>query len=312
MISIVMPLYNKEISCQKSLKSILSQVFGDWELIIVNDGSTDSSLSVVTSIVCNDPRVKIITQLNSGVSVARNRGIQEASNQYVAFIDADDVWNQYHMNCLYQMLKDQSDAKWFSTSHVKSNCKESDKFISNEREKLVYERVNYFKHIAAYPKLHVHSSCFMVKKSLAIQVGGYPSSVKIHEDADFYFRLARLTEVVMCSLETVVYCQGSENCVSHSPQDYPLAPFCLQYIKDRKGYSFYEKQYVLSHILECAKNAKLNGQHLKYIKLMLTCFFSPKSNVVFKLFLRAVVVGGIPNFCVRGLRRLIGVRTDVA
>ena len=83
MFSIVIPLYNKEKYIVKTLKSVLSQSFKEFEIIVVNDGSTDKSVDLVNGL--NDTRIRLIHQINQGVSVARNRGIQESSFDWIAF-----------------------------------------------------------------------------------------------------------------------------------------------------------------------------------------------------------------------------------
>lgn len=90
--SIVIPLYNKEKSITTTINSVLNQTCGDFELIIVNDGSTDTSLEIVQSI--KDERIRIINQKNGGVSSARNQGIIEAKFDWIAFLDADDLWEK--------------------------------------------------------------------------------------------------------------------------------------------------------------------------------------------------------------------------
>ena len=91
MISIIIPLYNKEANIKKTLKSVLAQDYSDFELIIVNDGSTDKSVEVINSSF-NDSRIQIINQENKGASAARNRGVEASKFNYISFIDADDEW----------------------------------------------------------------------------------------------------------------------------------------------------------------------------------------------------------------------------
>lgn len=89
-VSIIIPLYNVEKYISSCLESVLQQTFTQFEVIVVNDGSTDSSANIVREIAERDPRVRLISQINSGVSAARNRGLADASGEFVVFVDADD------------------------------------------------------------------------------------------------------------------------------------------------------------------------------------------------------------------------------
>ena len=90
MFSVIIPLYNKEKSVSSTLQSVLNQTFKKFEVIVVDDGSTDGSYDVVKQF--KDERIRLIQKENGGVSSARNRGIQETKYDHVAFLDADDVW----------------------------------------------------------------------------------------------------------------------------------------------------------------------------------------------------------------------------
>jgi glycosyltransferase involved in cell wall biosynthesis len=101
--SVIIPLYNKEKYIKKTLSKVLEQTFIDFEIIIINDGSTDNSLKEAYSI--SDKRITIYTQRNSGVSNARNLGIKKASSDYIALLDADDIWNPNHLEEHYNSIK---------------------------------------------------------------------------------------------------------------------------------------------------------------------------------------------------------------
>src|SRR5690606_18531829 len=91
LISIVVPVYNSEKYLPECIESILNQNYANIELIIVNDGSTDNSLSIAEKFSENDSRIKILSQRNSGVSAARNLGISIAQGDYIGFVDSDDT-----------------------------------------------------------------------------------------------------------------------------------------------------------------------------------------------------------------------------
>ena len=99
MISVVIPLYNKEKQIRATLESVLSQAFQDFEIVIVNDGSTDRSVEEAAA-VC-DKRIRVVHQKNAGVSAARNRGIEEARGEFIAFLDADDRWKSEYLQAQY-------------------------------------------------------------------------------------------------------------------------------------------------------------------------------------------------------------------
>ena len=90
--SIVMPVYNACKTIEKSIKSVLNQIYIDWELILIDDGSTDNTIEIVKKIIKDDKRVRIYHQENKGPGVARNTGISKAIGEYVVFIDSDDYF----------------------------------------------------------------------------------------------------------------------------------------------------------------------------------------------------------------------------
>ena len=91
LVSIIMPNYNGAKYIKASIESVLAQTYTNWELLIVDDCSTDNSLNVMQSIV--DPRIRIIrSEINSGTAVSRNYGLQQAKGRWIAFLDSDDLW----------------------------------------------------------------------------------------------------------------------------------------------------------------------------------------------------------------------------
>ena len=102
-ISVVIPLYNKEKKIEYTLKSVFTQTFQNFEIVIVDDGSTDNSVEEVEKFT--DSRIRLIHQTNAGVSAARNRGIEAASGELIAFLDADDVWMPEYLATQYGLYQ---------------------------------------------------------------------------------------------------------------------------------------------------------------------------------------------------------------
>ncbi|WP_312518573.1 glycosyltransferase family 2 protein [Anaerospora sp.] len=94
LVSIIMPAFNVGSYIGKSIESIINQEYQNWELIVVNDGSTDNTGEVVQAYSCRDSRIKLYEQENSGVSAARNCGMFHAAGEYLAFLDGDDLWDK--------------------------------------------------------------------------------------------------------------------------------------------------------------------------------------------------------------------------
>ena len=92
LVSIITPCYNGEKYVAHTIRSVLAQTYENWELIIVDDGSTDGSASIIRSFAQTDSRIRFIRQENAGSAAARNAGIRAARGRFLALLDADDVW----------------------------------------------------------------------------------------------------------------------------------------------------------------------------------------------------------------------------
>ena len=125
-ISVVIPLYNKEPHIARALDSVLNQTFQDFEIIVVDDGSTDRGAEIVRSY--NDPRIRLIQQQNQRVSAARNKGVEEAEANLIAFLDADDEWFEKHLEVIIRLYTNYPEAGAFTTGHLR---KESNNELVN-------------------------------------------------------------------------------------------------------------------------------------------------------------------------------------
>lgn len=121
-ISIVIPCYNCETSLAKCLDSVRAQTFGDWEALVVNDGSSDGSAEILRRLASRDSRIKILTQGNEGQAIARNRALAQASGTYVCFLDADDFCDAAFLADLHSEAKrSDADIVMTTTRRIKAN-----------------------------------------------------------------------------------------------------------------------------------------------------------------------------------------------
>lgn len=190
MISIVIPLYNKERSIAKTLECVLSQTWQDFEVVVVDDGSTDRSAEVVKR--CTDPRIRLISQKNAGVSAARNRGIAEARGEWVALLDADDEWEPDYLATQVALSAAHPDCDVCATSYamVSGDGRRQEAIL----RKLPFEGdngvlTNYFE-VASCSHPPICSISIMARKSAFETVGGFPLGVKSGEDLLTWARLA--------------------------------------------------------------------------------------------------------------------------
>ena len=117
-VSIIMPAYNASVFLERAVGSVVSQTFSDWELIIIDDGSTDGTAKLADDLAASDGRIQVIHQKNSGVSSARNKGISSALGEYIAFLDADDAYEPEFLDALLGVLND-NNADCAACSHLR-------------------------------------------------------------------------------------------------------------------------------------------------------------------------------------------------
>jgi glycosyltransferase involved in cell wall biosynthesis len=216
MFSVVVPLYNKENSVLRAIASILGQNYVDFELIIVNDGSTDKSLFVVDNI--KDERIRIIDKVNGGVSSARNVGIEVASSDWICFLDADDYWLPNHLEEICYLLNKYPEGKVFSTL-ISENSESGIKYIENSLpDNFEGYLDNYFYY--ARKGTIFHSSSVCVFKAALLESGCFDPNLKHGEDLDVWFKLMIKNKGVVKKTSTVVYDLLGENRAMHSKCEY--------------------------------------------------------------------------------------------
>ena len=189
-ISVVMPMYNNAREVRRAVSSVLAQTMTQFELIVVNDGSTDGCDKIVRGI--EDPRIRILAQKNRGVSAARNRGVSEAQSEVVAFLDADDEWKPDFLETISRLLRNFPASSVFAT-HYEYMEPEGTMSVPVLRNVPSgdWEGVldNYFQ-VAAHSDPPLWSSAVAVRRPALNTVGGFPEGVAIGEDLLTWAKLA--------------------------------------------------------------------------------------------------------------------------
>lgn len=209
-ISVVIPLYNKREFLLRAVNSVIAQTFTDFELLVVNDGSTDGSEHELKSIT--DPRLRLLNQRNSGVSIARNTGIENAKADIIAFLDADDYYDPEFLSSIKYLAEKFPDAGAYATGFYrlypggKTELPDFGK-VHNETNWSGVIR-DYFASATVYPPFF--SSSVAVKKSTFKVAGNFEPGVKMGEDIDMWMRIALLFPVAYCKRPLSYYSQESE------------------------------------------------------------------------------------------------------
>jgi glycosyltransferase involved in cell wall biosynthesis len=213
MISVIIPLYNKEISISATIKSVLSQTFQNFEIIVVNDGSSDKSLESVSSII--DSRITIINQENKGVSTARNIGIRQSKYFYIALLDADDIWDPDFLKEMQYFIRSYPEASLYGCGYSFQNLN-SEIFTPNLGLSKEYKGyLDYFDH-AKYNTLFTSSSV-VFRKADFIEIGEYDSHLIRGEDIDLWIRFALFKKVAFYNKPLAIYKLHAENRALNRP-----------------------------------------------------------------------------------------------
>ncbi|QJX01485.1 glycosyltransferase [Alcanivorax sp. IO_7] len=189
-ISIIMPLYNKENLVLSSIASVQAQTFGNWELVVIDDGSTDAGADQVAAL--DDRRIRLIRQANGGVSAARNRGIAEASCELLAFLDADDTWLPGFLQAIAALASDFPQARWFATSYLIRHPRDGECQARLQGVPAGFQRGvldDYFA-VAAASDPPAWTSATAVFRPQIQDIGGFPEGVASGEDLLTWARLA--------------------------------------------------------------------------------------------------------------------------
>ncbi len=223
LVSIVMPAYNAAFTIAESISSVLGQTYENWELIIIDDGSTDGTSSAITPFL-SDKRICLIEQENAGVAAARNRGIKQSAGEFISFLDADDLWIKDKLARQVEMFRSSKDPALglvysryasFSTSLGAAQLRDDDAYygyLAPEKRIMVYD--------------FIATSTVMTTSTVINDVGLFDEMLLGTEDWDLWIRIlsghsvALLDDVLMMYRENP---QGlSKNFQKHHAEEWKV------------------------------------------------------------------------------------------
>lgn len=262
--SVIIPLYNKEKYIEATLKSVLNQSFKDFEIIIVNDGSTDKGLEIASKI--NDAKISIFDQKNQGPSVARNKAITNASGKYIAPLDADDIWQENHLQELKSLIDSFPNAGLYCNNY---SVKLNENFTTNANFNFVYDKAHLivpdFFNANIYNYIPSSSSTAFLKSSF-IELGAYNVNLRTGQDLDLWIKFALKHDVAFNPTRTMIYNNFDDASLSKSNLNNDRYNFISYYHEEEKRNASLKK-YLDINRYAVALRCKMNDETELYKKL---------------------------------------------
>jgi glycosyltransferase involved in cell wall biosynthesis len=183
-VSVVIPYFNREDTILRALDSVVSQTYTNYEVILVNDGSTDSGQELVEEFILRYPNFKNINQKNQGPSAARNTGIKAAKGDYIAFLDSDDSWEVNKLKIQMQYIEAYS----ADLIACNSNIVLPDRVLKKYYTRKEIQKINF---TSALFKYYTSTPCVVVKKKVLREIGGFPEDMYLGEDIYVFNKIIR-------------------------------------------------------------------------------------------------------------------------
>ncbi len=268
-ISVVIPAYNAERTILETIASVQQQTFSDFELIVINDGSIDRTLELLNSV--EDSRLNIFSYSNGGLPTARNRGISRASGEFIAFLDADDLWTPDKLELQVEALQQHPDAgvaySWTSFMEEKEGS------LSFKPCEPVFFQGNVYANLLVGDFIY-NGSNTLIRKQAIESTGEFEPTLKSCEDWDYWLRLAARWHFVVVPKYQILYRRSSgamsskvevmkQACLIVLEKAYQAAPSEVQYLKNQSFTSFHKycADLYLKHSSDM-NGVKEAGQHL--------------------------------------------------
>lgn len=263
--SVVIPLFNKENEIKSTLGSVLKQAYQNFEVIVVNDGSTDGSLSKIKSV--KDERISIYSIENKGVSHARNFGIKKARANYIALLDADDIWYKHHLQDLKDLIIDYPNCGMYCKAYEKD-------YFGKHTVKAKFNKLpenfrgivpNYFENSLIDPIAWTSASA--IPKTLLEQKGGFDQNIHSGQDTDLWISIALEEKIAFSSKISSIRIFGANYHLSKSKKLFDRQKIFEKFtVEEAINKSL--KKYMDYNRFSFAIQQKAKGNYNTYIQIM--------------------------------------------
>ncbi len=298
LVSVIIPTYNAEKTIKKTVESVLDQTYIYFEVIIINDGSTDKTLEIVEQI--QDSRIRVYSYPNQGLAISRNRGIEQASGEYIAFLDADDLWTSDKL-----------------ASQVEALANNPDTYVAYSWTDYIDETDQFFKkgsHISVSGNVYAqlllidfleNGSTPLIRRTALDQVGSFDYRLNPAEDWDMWLRLAAQYHFIAIPKVQVLYRVSSGSmsaniwkmeagCTQVIEQSFQQVPTSLQYLKRYSLANIY--RYLIYKALEGKLEKKRGLTTLRFVWQVIRHDFNwNQMRVMMKVFLKAAIAIVLPS-----------------
>ncbi len=285
-VSVVIPLYNKEASIEQTIHTVLSQTLLPQEIIVVNDGSSDRSFEIVKSL--NNPLIKLLDQANGGVSVARNAGVAFANTEWIAFLDADDLWEETFLSEIRKLNQTFPSANVLASAYnlIELNGLKHHAELHNIKFDGMSGRMENYFAVASSSSPPICASAVVIRKNAFNAIGGFPVGVKSGEDLVTWAKLAASNEIAYTRKALASFILAPSHSYFDRPNRIPETPdFVGRELLKMSELSAKSKD--LLHYLSFWKKTRAQaflrlGMRKNALKeSLLTLSYNPKNKIVF-------------------------------
>lgn len=296
MFSIIIPLFNKAAYAEKALYSVVNQSFQNFELIVIDDGSTDKGAQLVEDMFRSQgllpDKYKLIKQQNQGVSTARNNGVKLAVYDYIAFLDADDWWAPDYLENIKKLIDKYPHAGIFASSYYKVKYGKITQAKIGVDDNFMDGLINYFQVYTKTLWMPIWTGATIIKRKAFEQLGGFNAQLKLGEDFDLWVRVAESYPIAFLNIPLAYYNQDVEinaravGIRLYEPREHMLFTAYCDTLLSNQDFVFLYERLALYGLLPYY----LNGKNLQETKKILSSIHWKWHEAKYKLYYRYLPV----------------------